>query len=63
MGRISGEGTKTVIPNEAHAKITCRLVHNQNPEQIQGLIKKHLEEHAPKGCTLSVTLQDTGNPF
>ncbi|WP_419887646.1 dipeptidase [Neobacillus niacini] len=62
-GGFQGEGTKTVIPNEAHAKITCRLVNNQNPEKIQGLIKKHLEEHAPKGCTIKVTLQDTGNPF
>ncbi|WP_160718721.1 dipeptidase [Bacillus sp. USDA818B3_A] len=62
-GGFQGEGTKTVIPNEAHAKITCRLVHNQNPEKIQGLIKKHLEEQAPKGCMVKVTLQDTGNPF
>jgi acetylornithine deacetylase/succinyl-diaminopimelate desuccinylase-like protein len=62
-GGFQGEGTKTVIPNEAHAKITCRLVHNQNPVKIQGLIKKHLEEHAPRGCTVNVTLQDTGNPF
>lgn len=62
-GGFQGEGTKTVIPNEAHAKITCRLVHNQNPEKIQGLIKKHLEEHAPNGCSVKVTLQDTGNPF
>jgi acetylornithine deacetylase/succinyl-diaminopimelate desuccinylase-like protein len=62
-GGFQGEGTKTVIPNEAHAKITCRLVNNQNPEKIQGLIKKHIEEQAPKGCTVKVTLQDTGNPF
>lgn len=62
-GGFQGEGTKTVIPNEAHAKITCRLVNNQNPEKIQGLIKKHLEEQAPKGCTVKVNLQDTGNPF
>ncbi|MFZ7944506.1 MULTISPECIES: dipeptidase [Bacillaceae] len=62
-GGFQGEGTKTVIPNEAHAKITCRLVHNQNPEKIQELIKKHLEEHTPKGCTVKVSLGDTGNPF
>lgn len=62
-GGFQGEGTKTVIPNEAHAKITCRLVHNQSPVKIQGLIKKHLEEQAPKGCSVKVTLQDTGNPF
>ncbi|MCM2533272.1 dipeptidase [Neobacillus pocheonensis] len=62
-GGFQGEGTKTVIPNEAHAKITCRLVHNQQPEKIQGLIKKHLEENASKGCTVEVSLGDTGNPF
>ncbi|MDR7238070.1 dipeptidase [Neobacillus drentensis] len=62
-GGFQGEGTKTVIPNEAHGKITCRLVHNQNPEKIQGLVKNHLEKHAPKGCRLEVSLQDTGNPF
>ncbi len=62
-GGFQGEGTKTVIPNEAHVKITCRLVNNQNPEKIQELVKKHLEEHAPKGCTVKVSLGDTGNPF
>lgn len=62
-GGFQGEGSKTVIPNEAHAKITCRLVNNQHPEKIQELVKKHLEEHAPKGCTVEVSLADTGNPF
>src|SRR4051794_23049697 len=62
-GGFQGEGTKTVIPNEAHAKITCRLVHNQNPEKIQGLVKNHLEEHVPNGCKVEVSLGDTGNPF
>jgi acetylornithine deacetylase/succinyl-diaminopimelate desuccinylase-like protein len=62
-GGFQGEGTKTVIPNEANAKITCSLVNNQNPEKIQGLIKKHLEEKAPTECTVKVTLQDTGIPF
>jgi acetylornithine deacetylase/succinyl-diaminopimelate desuccinylase-like protein len=62
-GGFQGEGTKTVIPNEAHAKITCRLVNNQQPEKIQELIKKHLEEHAPKGCIVKVSLGDVGNPF
>ncbi|CRK82351.1 dipeptidase [Neobacillus massiliamazoniensis] len=62
-GGFQGEGTKTVIPNEAHAKITCRLVNNQHPEKIQELVKKHLEEYAPKGCTVKISLGDTGNPF
>jgi acetylornithine deacetylase/succinyl-diaminopimelate desuccinylase-like protein len=62
-GGFQGEGTKTVIPNEAHAKITCRLVNNQNPEKIQELVKNYLEEHAPKGCSVKISLGDTGNPF
>ena len=62
-GGFQGEGTKTVIPSEAHAKITCRLVHHQQPEKIQQLVKEHLEEMAPKGCTVKISLQDTGNPF
>lgn len=62
-GGFLGEGSKTVIPKEAHAKITCRLVHNQNPEKIQEFIKKHLEEHAPKGCTVEVSLRDRGTPI
>ncbi|MCQ6282526.1 dipeptidase [Bacillus sp. EB600] len=62
-GGFQGEGTKTVIPNEAHAKITCRLVNNQNPEKIQGLVKKHLEEYAPNGSLVNISLGDTGNPF
>jgi len=62
-GGFLGEGTKTVIPNEAHSKITCRLVNNQKPEKIQELVKKHLEEYAPKGCIVNISLADTGNPF
>jgi acetylornithine deacetylase/succinyl-diaminopimelate desuccinylase-like protein len=62
-GGFQGEGTKTVIPNEAHVKITCRLVNNQNPEKIQELIVKHLEEHAPKGCSVKVSLGNAGNPL
>ena len=62
-GGFQGEGTKTVIPNEAHAKITCRLVNNQDPKKIQELVKMHLEEQAPKGCKVKVSLGDTGIPF
>ncbi|QSO51925.1 dipeptidase [Alicyclobacillus curvatus] len=62
-GGFQGEGTKTVIPSSAHAKITCRLVPHQNPSDIQQKIKKHLEEFAPPGVRVEVSLQDTGNPY
>lgn len=62
-GGFQGEGTKTVIPNAAHAKITCRLVPNQNPQQIQAAIERHLQAHLPTGVRLEVTLQDCGEPY
>ena len=48
-GGFQGEGTKTVLPNEAHAKITCRLVANQDPDQIYQAIRRHVERQAPPG--------------
>lgn len=48
-GGFSGEGTKTVIPSEAHAKITCRLVADQDPDTIAERIIAHVENHAPPG--------------
>jgi len=62
-GGFQGEGTKTVIPNEAHAKITCRLVPNQDPREIQQTVESHLHAECPPGVTLSVSLQDTGMPY
>lgn len=62
-GGFQGEGTKTVIPNSAHAKITCRLVPNQHPEQIQADIERHLNERVPVGVRVEVTLQDCGEPY
>ncbi|KPV42169.1 dipeptidase [Alicyclobacillus ferrooxydans] len=62
-GGFQGEGTKTVIPNSAHAKITCRLVPNQDPVDIQRKIQQHLKDNAPLGIRVEVTLQDTGKPY
>ena len=59
-GGYEGPGQKTVIPSEAHAKITCRLVPDQNPEEISELVKRHLESHVPQGTTLTVRLNDHG---
>lgn len=48
-GGFQGEGIKTVLPNEAHAKITCRLVANQDPATIIDLITRHVERYTPPG--------------
>ncbi|HWV35921.1 MAG TPA: dipeptidase [Thermomicrobiales bacterium] len=53
-GGFQGEGTKTVTPNQAHLKITCRLVPDQDPQEIVELIRKHVEAHRPPGATVEV---------
>ncbi len=53
-GGYQGEGTKTIIPSSATAKITCRLVPNQDPEHIQQLLEEHIIEHTPSGVTVEV---------
>ena len=59
-GGFQGAGVKTVIPNEAHAKITCRLVANQKPARILELIQAHIETHAPAGVRATVQLSESG---
>ena len=53
-GGYQGEGSKTVIPSEAFAKITCRLVANQNPIKIQAQIIDTIKERCPDGVRLTV---------
>lgn len=55
-GGYLGEGTKTVLPSKAYAKITMRLVPNQKPERIMKLFKKHIESIAPDSVKVKVTL-------
>ncbi len=63
-GGYQGEGTKTVLPANAHAKITCRLVSNQDPEKIYLLLKKHIQENTPPGVRVDVQrLLGSAHPF
>ncbi len=59
-GGYSGPGHKTVIPSEAHAKITCRLVPDQDPAEVVGLVARHLEAQVPPGTRLSIVPGDHG---
>lgn len=52
-GGYTGAGSKTVIPNEAHAKFTMRLVPGQEPESAKAAVMRHLEAHCPDGARVS----------
>jgi len=60
-GGYQGPGQKTVIPSEAHAKITCRLVPFQEPVEVLTVVRRHLEARVPRGTRLSVTVVDPGS--
>ena len=63
-GGFQEEGIKTVLPNAAHAKITCRLVANQDPERIFALLQEHIAQHSPVGVTVDVKpLSIRGKPY
>lgn len=55
-GGYQGDGSKTVIPATAHAKITCRLVPNQSPERIAHLVSADLKRRCHPGARVDVKL-------
>lgn len=62
-GGYIGEGAKTVIASKAYAKISMRLVPNQNWEKITELFKKHFESIAPKGVKVEVKPHHGGQAY
>lgn len=63
-GGFQGEGIKTVLPHEAHAKITCRLVPDQDPATIVELLTRHVERNTPAGVRATVRpLPGTAKPY
>jgi acetylornithine deacetylase/succinyl-diaminopimelate desuccinylase-like protein len=48
LSGFTGKGSKTVLPGEAMAKISMRLVPNQDPEEVHQQLRRYLEEKAPK---------------
>jgi acetylornithine deacetylase/succinyl-diaminopimelate desuccinylase-like protein len=61
-GGFQGEGTKTVTPCTAHAKISCRLVPDQDPDAIAALVAEHLRRLCPPTASVAVTPQGGGHP-
>ena len=51
-GGYTGDGFKTVLPAEARAKVSCRLVGTQDPEAIRAALQAHVRAHVPADCTV-----------
>jgi acetylornithine deacetylase/succinyl-diaminopimelate desuccinylase-like protein len=62
-GGFQGTGSKTVIPREAMAKLTFRLVPDQNPELILDLVEAYLRERCPLGTRIEITRGHTARPY
>ncbi len=58
----SGPGPKTIIPAKAGAKLSSRLVANQDPDKIYQLLKKYIESIAPPTVKIQVSLVTKGRP-
>lgn len=62
-GGYTDEGSKTVLPSKAYAKISMRLVPGQNWKEISSLFSEHIKNITPKGVTSKVTEHHGGEPY
>jgi acetylornithine deacetylase/succinyl-diaminopimelate desuccinylase-like protein len=62
-GGFQGEGLKTVLPSTAHAKISCRLVADQEPSQIANLLEHHVNKVAPRGVKVKTVARSGAFPY
>lgn len=62
-GGYQGEGTKTIIPSEAFAKITCRLVSGQEGSRVQDRVITALLERCPSGVEIDVRRGCSANAY
>jgi len=63
LSGFTGEGAKTVLPAVAMAKVSMRLVPNQDPNKIADLFQKYVESIAPKTVELKITRMHGGKPW
>lgn len=63
LSGYTGEGPKTVLPSFAMAKVSCRLVPDQDPDVIAELFRKHVQAVAPEGVEVEVKVMQGGHPW
>ena len=62
-GGYTDEGSKTVIPSKAFAKISMRLVSNQNWKEISKLFTEHMKNITPAGMRIKISEHHGGEPY
>lgn len=62
-GGYQGEGSKTVLPAEAFAKFSFRLVPDQDPKDILEKVRLHFEKHCPAGVSIEIEIGHDGKPY
>lgn len=63
LSGYTGEGAKTVLPSKAMAKVSCRLVPDQDPAEIETLLKDHIDTITPGGVQVQVRYLHGGKPW
>ena len=63
LSGYTGEGAKTVLPAKAMAKVSCRLVPDQTPDEIEAVMRVHVERVAPRGVAVTVRHLHGGRPW
>lgn len=61
-GGYQGAGSKTVIPSEAHCKLTCRLVGDMDPDALRKRIRRHVEDRLPADARVTWNQDLDGSP-
>lgn len=61
-GGYAGEGFKTIIPAKARAKLSCRIVQNQDPKKIAQIIADFLQKNAKEGIDVKIEMDHGGLP-
>ncbi len=61
-GGYTGDGFKTVLPSQAHCKLSFRLVGKQDPDAIHATFVKYIEDNLPADCTVEFTGEKDGAP-
>jgi acetylornithine deacetylase/succinyl-diaminopimelate desuccinylase-like protein len=63
LSGFTGKGSKTVLPAKAMAKVSCRLVADQDPDRIMDLVEEHMRAVKPDGVELEITRMQGGKPW